>query len=419
LGGEWIGHRTGRENLITFDVGGTSADIGIVTSRGISEASARDTKIAGFPVMVPMIDVHTIGAGGGSIAYLDAGGAFRVGPASAGSDPGPACYGKGGADATVTDANIVLGRLDEEHFLGGKMRIYPQKSLEVVGRLADRLGLTLHETAEGICTILASNMANAIRSRTVQRGHDPRRFSLIAFGGAGPMTAVDVAHHLKIPELIVPPYPGITSAMGLLTTDLKYDFVKTELLLSTENPDAKLLHDMRELEAAAREQLSKDGLPQERMLISRSVDLRYVGQGYELRIPFAPADFNGSRGQRVWAEFHARHGAEYDHCFPQNPIEVVNLRVTGLGLMPRLPDKIERTSGRKMEDAWLKTGETYFRVNGILQRVRTEFYDRARIPEGATTHGPAVFCQEDTTTVLPPGWCASSDQHGNLIVCPK
>jgi N-methylhydantoinase A len=417
LGGEWVGRRTGRRNLITFDVGGTSADIGIVTPRGISEASARDTKMAGFPVMVPMIDVHTIGAGGGSIAYVDAGGAFRVGPVSAGSVPGPACYGKGGEEPTVTDANVVLGRLDERHFLGGEMQIHPEKACEAVGRLADRLGLSPYETAEGICTILASNMANAIRSRTVQKGHDPRQFSLVAFGGAGPMTAVEVAHHLKIPEVIVPVYPGITSAVGLLTTDLKYDFVKTELLLSTAQPSEKLLSDIKQLEAAAREQLIKDGIPADRIRFSSGLDLRYVGQGYELRIPVTKADFNGDAGKRVWAEFHDRHRAEYDHSFPQTPIEVVNLRLTGVGLMPRFPEEIEHCASANMEGAWLKTGDTYFRVNTTLQRVPTEFYDRLRLPAGARVCGPAVLFQKDTTTVLPPAWRARVDQWGNLLIC--
>ncbi len=416
LGGEWVGRRTGRENLITFDVGGTSADIGIVTAQGIMEASARDTKIAGFPVMVPMIDVHTIGAGGGSIAYVDAGGAFRVGPRSAGSVPGPACYGKGGEEPTVTDANVVLGRLDEHHFLGGEMPIDPQLAFAAVSRLAERMGLDPYETAEGICTILASNMANAIRSRTVQKGHDPRQFSLIAFGGAGPMTAIDVAHHLRIPEVVVPVYPGITSAFGLLTTDLKYDFIKTELLISTSNPASRLIRDMRELEAAAREQLLKDGLGEDRIRFVRGLDLRYVGQGYELRIPVTEKDFDGGSCERIWAEFHERHRAEYDHCFPQNPIEVVNLRVTGLGVMPRLPERFERNSASKLSDARLKTGETYFRVKGKLQKLRTEFFDRARIPVGEMISGPAVFFQKDTTTVLPPAWNARADEWGNLVI---
>jgi N-methylhydantoinase A len=416
LGGEWVGRRTQRENLITFDVGGTSADIGIVTSQGITEASARDTKIAGFPVMVPMIDVHTIGAGGGSVAYVDAGGAFRVGPHSAGSVPGPACYGKGGEEPTVTDANVVLGRLDPEHFLGGEMQIHPQKALEAVARLAKRLGLEPYEAAEGICTILASNMANAIRSRTVQKGHDPREFSLIAFGGAGPMTAIDVAHHLRVPEVIVPIFPGITSAFGLLTTDLKYDLVKTELLISTDRPAAKLNKDMKELEAAAREQLMKDGLPETRIRFSRSLDLRYVGQGYELRIPIADGSFDEAACEGVWTKFHNRHRAEYDHCFPKHPIEVVSLRVTGLGLMPRLPERFEQSAAAKLADAWLKTGETHFRVEGALRKLRTEFFDRTRIPRGGTIPGPAVLFQKDTTTVVPPMWYARADDSGSLVI---
>jgi N-methylhydantoinase A len=416
LGGEWVGRRTRRENLITFDVGGTSADIGIVTARGIAQASARDTQIAGFPVMVPMIDVHTIGAGGGSIAYIDAGGAFRVGPRSAGSVPGPACYGQGGDEPTVTDANLVLGRLDGDHFLGGEMTIHPEKAFDAVGRLASILGCEVHEAAEGVIRILASNMANAIRSRTVQKGHDPRTFSLVAFGGAGPMTAVDVALHLKIPEVVVPIYPGITSAFGLLTTDLKYEFVKTELLLSTDDPASTLRQDLRDLELAARTQLLKDGLPAERISFLRSLDLRYLGQGYELRIAVGENDFDGGNCERIWKELHDRHRAEYGHCFPQNPIEVVNLRVTGLGLMPRLPDRFEATRAETLEGAWLRTGETYFRLKGGLENVRTEFFDRMLIPAGSIVPGPAVLFQKDTTTVLPPAWSARADEWGNVVI---
>lgn len=416
LGGEWVGRRTHRDNLITFDVGGTSADIGIVTARGIAQASTRDTQIAGFPVMVPMIDVHTIGAGGGSIAYIDAGGAFRVGPRSAGSVPGPACYGQGGDEPTVTDANLVLGRLDGDRFLGGAMTIHPEKAFDAVGRLASILACEVHEAAEGVIRILASNMANAIRSRTVQKGHDPRTFSLVAFGGAGPMTAVDVAHHLKIPEVVVPIYPGITSAFGLLTTDLKYEFVKTELLLSTDNPASRLRQDLRDLELAARAQLLKDGLPAERISFLRSLDLRYLGQGYELRIAVGENDFDGGNCERIWKELHDRHRAEYGHCFPQNPIEVVNLRVTGLGLMPRLPDRFEATPAKTLEGAWLKTGETYFRLKGSLQKVRTEFFDRMLIPAGSIVPGPAVLFQKDTTTVLAPAWSARADEWGNLVI---
>jgi N-methylhydantoinase A len=199
-----------------------------VTDGYFSEASARDTSIAGYPIMVPMIDIHTIGAGGGSIATIDAGGAFCVGPQSAGSQPGPAAYRRGGTYATVTDANIVLGRLDTEHFLGGDMALDADAAYGVIHQLATRLGLSDAEAAEGVITILNSNMANAIRSRTVQKGIDPREYALVAFGGAGPLHGAEVARMLSIPECIIPPFPGITSAVGLLTTDLKYDTIKTQ-----------------------------------------------------------------------------------------------------------------------------------------------------------------------------------------------
>src|SRR5437764_641622 len=285
LGGEWIGQLAGRRRLITFDVGGTSADIGIVTERGFVEASARDTRIGGYPVMVPMIDIETIGAGGGSIAYVDTGGAFRVGPRSAGATPGPACYGRGGAEPTVTDAHLFLGRLDAQHFLGGQMPLYPDLAGMAIEGLAGRLGLSREEAAEGIVTIVNSNMANAIRGVTVQKGHDPRECTLVAFGGAGPLHAVEVAESLEIPEVLVPPHPGITSAMGLLTTDLKYDTIRTEFMVSAAVDEDKLNQDVAALEDTVRRQLLSDGLAASKIKIIRAADCRYVGQGYELRVP--------------------------------------------------------------------------------------------------------------------------------------
>ena len=222
LGGAWVGELAGRRNLITLDIGGTSADIGVVTDGRFAEASARDTFVAGYPILVPMIDLHTIGAGGGSIAHVDAGGAFKVGPQSAGAVPGPAAYGQGGTDATVTDANIVLGRLDVHNFLGGAMPLDRAAAIAAVQSIADRLGLSLLEAAEGIVAVLNANMANAIRARTVQKGIDPREYALVAAGGAGPLHGVEVAQMLGVREVVVPPHPGITSAIGLLTTDLKY-----------------------------------------------------------------------------------------------------------------------------------------------------------------------------------------------------
>lgn len=416
LGGNWVGQQTNRANLITFDVGGTSADIGIITPSGIAETSSRNTMIAGFPVVVPMIDVHTIGAGGGSIAHVDAGNAFRVGPRSAGSVPGPACYGQGGSEPTVTDANIVLGRLDPDHFLGGEMHLHPALALEAVEGLAQKLNRDLYEVAEGICTVLASNMANAIRSRTVQKGLDPRDFTLIAFGGAGPMTALDVANILKIPSVVIPYFPGITSALGLLTTDLKYDFIKTELLTVSDAVHTKLNEDFGQLQEKARSQLQDDGIADDQMRFEYALDLRYAGQGYELRVQ-APADVIGSsKWDSVWQAFHDQHKVEYGHSFVSAAIQIVNARVTGRGEMPHLPQSMRFGVAGRREDPLLKTGETYFRVNGRVQKVSTSFYDRASLPAGATIPGPAVFYQKDSTTVVAPGWTAEVDEFFNLVI---
>src|SRR5205823_2078035 len=255
LGGQWAGELSARRRLITFDMGGTSADIGIVTEQGVDEASARDTWIGGYPLLVPMLDVHAIGAGGGSIAYVDEGGAFRVGPRSAGAVPGPACYGLGGTEPTISDAHVVLGRLDPERFLGGRMKLDRDAAVDVVQRLADQLGLGLAEAAEGILTIANSNMARAIRSRTIEKGHDPREFALVAFGGAGPLHAAEVADSLEIPEVLVPPVPGITSAGGLLTSDLKYDQMRTVFQLQGSVDSERLNAELDELEAEVRGRL--------------------------------------------------------------------------------------------------------------------------------------------------------------------
>ena len=415
LGGAWAGNQSGRPRLITFDVGGTSADIGIVTERGYSEAGARDTWIAGFPVMVPMINISTIGAGGGSIAYVDDGGAFRVGPKSAGATPGPACYGHGGQQATVTDAHAVLGRLDPDSRLGGSMALDIPQAEVVVDRLAGKLGLDRYQTAAGVLTILNNNMANATRAITVQKGHDPRDFSLIAFGGAGPLHAVEVAHILGVKEVIIPEYPGITSAIGLLTTDLKYDAIATQFTLSTSPDLARLQADAQRLAAQVTGQLRDNGFVEEDIRVERGADCRYVGQGYELRVPLpdGPLDEHSIAG--VWAEFHELHRGEYGHAFPEQTIELVNLRVAGIGRTPKITPT---TLGgeRSAERALVKTAPVYFESQGQVQPFPTAFYLRDALPVGQRVDGPAILVQRDTTSVLPPyahGWL---EQNGNFIV---
>ncbi|MDQ0218794.1 hydantoinase/oxoprolinase family protein [Peribacillus cavernae] len=415
LGGAWAGELTNREKLITFDIGGTSADIGIITGSGYSESSARDTWIAGYPVMVPMIDIHTIGAGGGSIAHIDEGGAFKVGPKSAGSRPGPACYGHGGSKPTVSDANVVLGRIDEYNFLGGEMQIYSNAAYKVIDELAGELDLSRERTAEGILQIMNNNMANAIRERTVQKGEDPREFSLVAFGGAGPLHAVEVAKILNIPEIIIPLYPGINSATGLLTTDLKYDVIKTEFMLSTNMDFSGLNADFKGLESQLVNQLKEDGITENDIQVARSADCRYAGQGYELRIDLSGDVLDEVTIIEAFTNFHESHKAEYGHHFMESAIEIVNIRVTGMGVMPKI-EKQKIHHDHQLEDALLKTGETTFNINGNLEKVETKFYQREKIPAGAEFQGPCIVLQKDTTTVIPPDCTASIEEYGNMII---
>lgn len=415
LAGAHIGHRCGRRNLITFDMGGTSADIGIVTERGIAEATARDTFVAGYPVLIPMIDVHTVGAGGGSVAYVDTGGAFRVGPRSAGARPGPACYGSGGNEPTVTDANFVLGRLRADHFLGGAMTVQPALATQAVESLGSQLGLSCLEAAAGIVTLVNHNMANAIRSRTIQKGHDPRQFTLVAFGGAGPLHAAAVARSLGVPEVIVPVYPGITSAMGLLSSDLKYDLIQNEFMLDSEADLGRLNADFKRLDAQARAQLKQDGVSEASVLIQHAADCRYVGQGYELRVPMPEGELSPESIQQLWSEFNRLHREEYGHAFPGNPIELVNIRVVATGRLPKMPE-IPPPAGGEVSSALVDRALVHFGDDGRLEPHSTCFYERSQLPVGARLQGPAVLLQSDSTVVVPPGANAEVLPSGDLLL---
>ena len=415
LGGAWSGALSGLDRLITFDVGGTSADIGIVIDGRFAEATACDTLIAGYPVLAPMIDIHTIGAGGGSIAYVDSAGAFRVGPRSAGADPGPAAYGRGGGEPTVTDANLVLGRLDPDNFLGGAMPLDRAAARRAVGGLAERLGLGLEEAAEGILTIVNANMANAISSRTVQKGLDPRGFALVAFGGAGPLHGAEVARALGIPRVIVPAYPGITSAVGLLTTDLKYDAVRTEFQAGDTVDLDRLQTDLVAMQGELTDQLAADGIASGDATFERSGDLRYVGQGYELRVPFPDRELDETALSQIFARFAELHRAEYGHVFDESPIEIVNIRVTGVGSMPKIAVPRVATDGSLLE-ALVKTAHCTFRRNGALEMMMTPFFRRSDLPLEQPIVGPAIVLQTDSTTVVPPATTLIAEAGGNLIL---
>lgn len=415
LGGAVAGALSGRRNLITFDVGGTSADIGVTNEGVFSEASARDTTIAGYPVLVPMIDIHTIGAGGGSVAFVDAGGTFHVGPRSAGSVPGPAAYARGGTEPTVTDANVVLGRLDKDNFLGGQMGLDVDRAQRAVGGIAASLGLDMDEAAAGIITVLNSNMANAIRSRTVQKGIDPRDFALTAFGGAGPLHGAEVAAMLGIPEVIVPAYPGITSALGLLASELKYDAIRTQFQTSNDINYERLNSDLSQMQADLLQQFTGDSIPASKVTLKRYADTRYIGQGYELRIELPASEVDEAGLETSFAQFHKIHEAEYGHAFPLTPIEIVNIRVTGVAPSAKIEWPGVETNGSRQK-ALVKTDQTKFRVDGVLKSFETAFYRRSDLPVDEPIEGPAIALQLDTTTVVPPNWSFVADRQGNLIL---
>jgi len=415
LGGAMVGQLTGRNHLITFDIGGTSADIGIMLDGELAETDARSTSIAGFPIMLPMIDVHTIGAGGGSIAHVDPGGAFKVGPQSAGAVPGPAAYGRGGNYPTVTDANIVLGRLDPDNFLGGAMTLDAEASKRVIKELAASLNLTPVQTAEGIITIMNANMANAIHSRTVQKGIDPRGFALVAFGGAGPLHAAEVARQLGIPEVIVPPYPGITSAMGLLTTDLKYDEVRTQFQKSDAVDLARLNADFADMEQKLATNYHFDRISKSNVSFRRFADLRYVGQGYELKVAVSAGDLSEKSIARTWQAFHKAHKREYGHAFADSIIEIVNIRISGQGKIPKLT-RFERPTGTSLKKALRNTRKCIFRIGGETREFETGFYQRDLLPVGVKLKGPAILLQTDSTTVVPPETTAMVDDTGSVII---
>jgi N-methylhydantoinase A/oxoprolinase/acetone carboxylase beta subunit len=303
----------------------------------------------------------------------------------------------------VTDAHVVLGRLVPERFLGGAMRLDVDASTRVIDALAERLGLSREAAAQGVLTLLDANMANAIRGMTVERGLDPRQYSLVAFGGAGPLHAIEVAALLEMREVIVPPHPGLCSAFGLLASDLRYDGIATEFMVQGSVDAARVRADLARLDAEVRMQLADDGVAAADVAVERAADLRYVGQGYELRVPVDP-----DRLDAVWDAFHARHRREYGHDFPGNPIELVAVRVTGIGRTAAPPEPALGPAG----DATVGERDVVF--GG--ERRRAAVVERSRLAPGAVVEGPAIVVQTDTTLVVPPGYRAEADAAGNLVV---
>lgn len=414
LGAAWVGKLAGRDNVICLDIGGTSADIGVVRAGVLGEASARDTAVAGYPVMIPMIDLHTIGAGGGSIAHVDLG-RFRVGPRSAGAVPGPAAYARGGDKATVTDANMVLGRLDKDNFLGSAMRLDDDAADRVIRDLASELGISKLDAAEGVTSIMNANMANAIRTMTIQKGIDPRHFALVASGGGGPLHGVEVARSLGMTEVIVPPYPGINSAIGLLTTDIRYEVIRTQFQIAANIDLARFNGDLREMETALRAQFEADHLSADQVRYERFADVRYVGQGYELRVGLSSGDIDQAAAEAITAAFHDLHREEYGHAFLGSPIEIVNVRVRGVGSVTHIAQPVANEGG-SLAEALLRTDIATFRLNGMMTERDTAFYQKSKLPIDQDVRGPAVIVQTDTTTLVPPDCSFRLLESGIILI---
>ena len=414
--GLWLASKKKMKNLITLDIGGTSADISIINDGQLNEVSSRNASISGYPVQLPMIDIHTIGAGGGSIARVDAGGGFKVGPESAGASPGPACYNLGGSKPTVTDANLVLGRLLGDRILDGRMTLDTQMAEKSLEEVSSNLDSTINQTALGTISVLNNNMASAIRSRTIQKGIDPRDFSLCAFGGGGPLQAVGVAEILGINEVIIPQNPGIMCAFGLLISRIEYHSVKT-LLMTKKQFNLSILNDtLSEMKTDLISIFERDKADTKLISFEAFTDLRYVGQGYELKVPLNSDVLKPEHLNRVWDAFHKQHKQEYGHNFLSADIEMVSIKVKAYVTSRNSSGEISFQSGfdETADGSDLSNTKVEFSIDGKPQSFETELINRKTLAAGTKKAGPNVIYQEDSTTVVPPGWKMSVDDDLTL-----
>lgn len=418
IGGRWTGGHCGKDNVITIDIGGTSADISVIEKGELRIKNPRDTEVAGLPVLVPMIDIDAIGAGGGSVAYIDTGGAFRVGPRSAGAVPGPACYAKGGDEPTVTDAQVVLGRMDPEHFLGGDLTIDASLSEKAIRKhIAGPLNLSLDQAALGILKIVNNNMALAINANSVAKGVDPRNFTLMGFGGAGPLHSVSLAEAIFAKDVVSPVHPGITAATGLLVTDLQYEYTRSTLLVLNDAGEAELgrVNDViDDLIARANRQLDADGIPAAQRVFRQIAECRYVGQGFELRAEIPSGPFGRPSADAVIENFFNAHHQVYGHAFREQSCEMVTLRVVATVAVETLTlPKLARGGRRNPTEAELYRRRTVFDNGEALDTPR---YSRPQLLAGDTLSGPALVVQHNSTTIVPPGYVATVMDYGDMLI---
>ena len=396
----------GIENIITLDMGGTSTDVCLVTG-GRPEMTG-DATIDRLPIKIPMIDIVTVGAGGGSIAWLDPGGMLQVGPQSAGANPGPACYGFGGTAATTTDANVVRGLIRPGHFLGGQFELDVEAARAAIGKAAAELGRSPERFAEDVATIADVTMANAVRLVSTERGYDPRDYTLVAYGGAGPLHAASVAGQLNISRVLVPPCPGLLSAFGLLAGQFQRDFARTQVRPLDDEGYAAIGAVFSGLLADAREEVASHGIDPDSCQVAYALDMRYRGQGFELTLPVTAGEIAESSASALAERFHNQHRLRYGHATPGEPVELVTYRLAIIQPFDA-PATLRMPAGEERE-----AGRAEISVDGT--RVACDFHWRAALQAGFTASGPLVVEEPTATTFVPPGWRLRVDEHANLLL---
>jgi len=415
LAGVYISKLIGEPNLITFDMGGTSTDIVLIENSKIKLTT--NGEIGTFPVKVPMIEMHTIGTGGGSIAWIDAGGALKVGPVSAGADPGPACYGFGSEEPTVTDANLVLGRLNPRNFLGGEKVIYVEKSKNAIEKnIASKINLSTIESANGILDVVNSNMCGGVKVISTQKGYDLREFSLVAFGGAGSMHAAEVAKSLGMKKTIIPISPGNFSAIGCMLAEIRYDYVRT-LVKSINKVNIKEYHELySEMRSEAIEHLNIEGYSKEKIIFIGTADMRYSGQAWELSVN-VPAELSTEKDfEKIGKDFEKLHKRTYGYVLEDEDIVFVNLRLSAIGITPKLEIKPKALHNKKPEkDAFKSYREIFF--EGQFRNF--SIYEREKLFPGNELVGPAIIEEYASSTVIPPGSFVNIDKYENIIIVNK
>lgn len=403
LGALRSGLASGYDRILAFDMGGTSTDLTLI-DRGLELTS--ESVLGGYPIKTPMIRIHTIGAGGGSIARIDVGGALQVGPESAGASPGPIGYGLGGKECTITDAHIYLGRIHPDYFLGGTMKLTPNKVTQPMRQLSKKMNLGMNETADGIIQVANANMARALRVISLERGYDPRQFTLVAFGGAGGLHACELAETLEIPRVLVPVSPGILSAFGMAHTDWVRDYVQTILLSEKKATSLRLNRELNRLKKKAKQEASRSGHSPHQLIYKAELDVRYQGQSYELRIPLTT---------KYRQAFHRAHQKQFGYTHRGYALEVVNVR-----LQARYPLKYRQKPESLLPQKRKQPKPADQRQLYWQKKFwKSSLYEREQLAVHSVIRGPAIIAEYSATTFVPPGWNLKCDKNGNLIISQK